>query len=234
MTITTLASSSKGNCYRVEASGHVLLLEAGIPIWKIQRGLGFRASELDGVLISHGHRDHACGVPGALFSGLDVYMTGGTAGELGLKENHRLHIIKPYEAFKIGPWHILPFAAMHDSADPVGYLIGNGKEKLLFLTDSHYCADRFTGLTDIMLEINFAEDILTEQEEAGLIHPNMAHRVRTSHMSLERAKELLGANDLSKVVQITLIHLSASNSDAMRFQREVQELTGIPTEIAQE
>ena len=45
-------------------------------------------------------------------------------------------------------------------------------------------------------------------------------------------KELLKANDLSKVQQIWLLHLSDGNSDEKRFKREIQELTGKPTFIA--
>lgn len=51
-----IASSSKGNCYIVEAEGSKpLLLEAGIPIKKIREALNFGLSNLAGCLISHEH-----------------------------------------------------------------------------------------------------------------------------------------------------------------------------------
>jgi hypothetical protein len=40
------------------------------------------------------------------------------------------------------------------------------------------------------------------------------------------------ANDLSKVQEIWLLHLSDGNSDADRFKREIQELTGKPVYVA--
>lgn len=43
---------------------------------------------------------------------------------------------------------------------------------------------------------------------------------------LENVKKFLLANDLSKVEAIFLLHLSDNNSNAERFKREVQELTG--------
>ena len=46
------------------------------------------------------------------------------------------------------------------------------------------------------------------------------------------ADEMLKANDLSKVEEIHLLHLSSANSDAEGFKRQVQSLTGIPTYIA--
>jgi hypothetical protein len=45
-------------------------------------------------------------------------------------------------------------------------------------------------------------------------------------MSLETCKGFLRANDLSRVQEIWLLHLSDANSDAARFKREIQELTG--------
>lgn len=52
-------------------------------------------------------------------------------------------------------------------------------------------------------------------------------------MSLETAKEFLRANDLSRVQEIWLLHLSDDNSDAERFKREIQGLTDKPVYVAQ-
>jgi phosphoribosyl 1,2-cyclic phosphodiesterase len=56
-------------------------------------------------------------------------------------------------------------------------------------------------------------------------------RVMRSHFSLDNVKEFLRANDLSKVKEIHLLHLSDGNSDEARFKREIQELTGKPVFI---
>jgi hypothetical protein len=45
-------------------------------------------------------------------------------------------------------------------------------------------------------------------------------------------KEFFKVNDLSKVQEIYLLHLSSGNSDAVRFKREFAELTGKPVYIA--
>ena len=56
MKFTPIASSSRGNCYIVEAEGNKpLLIEAGIPIKKIREALNFGLSNLAGCLISHEH-----------------------------------------------------------------------------------------------------------------------------------------------------------------------------------
>jgi DNA-binding transcriptional MerR regulator len=54
----------------------------------------------------------------------------------------------------------------------------------------------------------------------------MKKRLLRLHFSLENVKEFLRANDLSKVQEIWLLHLSDNNSDEERFKREIMELTG--------
>ena len=51
-------------------------------------------------------------------------------------------------------------------------------------------------------------------------------------MELKTVKDFLSANDLSKVIEIHLIHLSSANSDAERFRKEIQAITGKPVYIA--
>lgn len=55
MVLKVLASSSKGNCYILESSGKKLLLECGINIKDIKRGLNFDFREVVGCLVSHEH-----------------------------------------------------------------------------------------------------------------------------------------------------------------------------------
>ena len=51
-------------------------------------------------------------------------------------------------------------------------------------------------------------------------------------MSLENFIEFLRANDMSRVRQIYLLHLSDGNSDAEGFKRRVQQETGAEVYIA--
>jgi phosphoribosyl 1,2-cyclic phosphodiesterase len=165
-------------------------------------------------------------------AGIDCYMSRGTAEALGLS-GHRLHIIKARQQFRIGTWTILPFETQHDSAEPVGFLLANQYgDKLLYATDTYYIRYRFRGLTHIMIETNYSLDILKRNVEAGAVPNELKSRILKSHFSLENVKRFLQANDLSKVQEIWLLHLSEQNSCEKRFKEEVQKITGKPTYIA--
>jgi phosphoribosyl 1,2-cyclic phosphodiesterase len=60
----------------------------------------------------------------------------------------------------------------------------------------------------------------------------MRKRLLRSHFSLENVLEFLRANDMSKVQEIYLLHLSDNNSDEAMFKRRVQEVTGKPVYVA--
>lgn len=231
MEFTAFASGSAGNLYRVSNGASSLLIEAGLPLKQIRQALDFRLSEIRGVCLTHEHMDHARGAADVMKAGADLFCTAGTADALGLS-GHRLHIIEPLRQFSVGTWTVLPFPVDHDAAQPVGYLLASGDAKALYLTDAPYCRYTFQGLTHIALEVNYSLDILDENVASGAVAHELRNRIRKSHMSLETALDLLRANDLSCVEGIHLLHLSDANSDAERFRREVQALTGKPTYIA--
>lgn len=223
--IKALASSSKGNCYRVTDGRTPLLLECGINYKDIQKGLDFQMSSIAGCLVTHEHNDHVKSIKDVLKAGIDLYGSKGTFETLTIT-HHRLKPVKAREQFQIGTWTILPFEVEHDVSEPIGYLLANQQgEKLLFATDTYYIRYKFKGITHFMVECNYSLEILNENVAAGLIDKGRKKRLMRSHFSLENVKEFFKANDLSKVQEIWLLHLSDSNSDADLFKREIQELT---------
>jgi len=229
--IKALASGSRGNCYYVTDGIAPVLLECGIGWKEIQRGLNFRTSQLASCLVSHEHKDHSKAVKDMMKAGIDCYMSQGTAEALEVS-GHRLHIIKAKQQFRIGTWTILPFETQHDAAEPLGFLLANRDgDKMLYATDTYYIRYRFQGLTHIAVECNYSLDILRANVEAGMVEPALKNRILKSHFSLENVKKFLLANDLSKVQEIWLLHLSDGNSDAERFKREVRAISGKPVYI---
>jgi phosphoribosyl 1,2-cyclic phosphodiesterase len=182
--------------------------------------------------MSHEHKDHSKAVTEVMKAGIDCYMSQGTAEAIGAT-GHRIKIVRSRETFQIGTWNILPFETQHDAKEPLGFLLVNqAGEKLLFTTDTYYIKYRFKGLHFIMVECNYSLDILRKNVESGLVPQALKDRILQSHFSLENVKGFLQANDLSRVREIWLIHLSGDNSDAERFKREIQELTGKAVYIA--
>lgn len=241
ITVETLGSSSKGNCYRLLSGGRALLLECGLPWKEIRRKLNFETSELDGCLVSHHHGDHSRSIKEVMAAGIDVFASLETFKNLDIQLSHRAHVI--HETLEngmfavchtapLGPWSVRPFDTVHDSPGSIGFFIEDRSgDKLLFLTDTAYCKYRFHRINIIMIEANFSEAILERNVNAGMIDPARAKRVRENHFSIEKVIDFLKANDLSRCRATHLLHLSDGNSDAEMFKKMVQEATGIPVKV---
>ncbi|GGB41452.1 MBL fold metallo-hydrolase [Lentibacillus populi] len=226
ISIKTLASGSKGNCYHITDGSTPLLLECGIPFKLIRKALDFKTSNIAGVLVTHEHKDHCAGLKGVTRAGINCYMSTGTAEATGYL-HHRIKTVQAKKKFEIGTWNVLPFDVQHDVSEPMGFLLQNKVgEKLLFATDTYYIRYSFPGLTHLLIECNYSMDILNENIASGRVHKGMKKRLIRSHFSLENVRDFLKANDLSKVKEIHLLHLSDSNSNEELFKREIQELTG--------
>ena len=226
-----LASGSKGNCYHLTDGTTEILLECGIPIKRIREGLDFRLSSVSACLVSHEHQDHAKAAADIMAAGIDVYASRGTIDALGLR-GHRLHPIQALQGFEIDSWRILPFDLVHDATEPLGFVCISGDERLLFATDTAYIKYLVPGLTHICIECNYDEETLSENVTQGKIDPVLRQRIVENHMSLDRVKAMLFANDLSNVEEIWLLHLSDENADAERFRKEIFWLTGRKVYVA--
>jgi phosphoribosyl 1,2-cyclic phosphodiesterase len=232
ISVQVVASGSGGNCYVVSDGATPLLLECGLPFRRIREALGFGVSRIAGCLVSHDHGDHSKAARDLAKAGVDVYTSAGTAEALGLV-GHRFHIARARVAFPIGSWTVLPFETVHDAAEPLGFLLTSGAEKLLFATDTAYLKFRFPGLTHIMVEANYDLPVLKANVAAGLVDREVKRRVLRSHMSIGTLCGFLRANDLSRLREVVLLHLSDDSGDAAGFARRVREIVGRPVRVAE-
>ncbi|AVR47225.1 MBL fold metallo-hydrolase [Christiangramia fulva] len=227
MKLKVVATGSKGNCYLLQGEKETLMIECGVNIREIKKALHFDFSKLSAVLVTHEHKDHAECIEDLTRLGVNVYATAGTFGSF---KSNRAKEVVAHNTFFVGGFKIMAFDVKHDAKDPVGYLIQHPEcGKVLFLTDTFYCPYTFRNLNNILIETNFSKAIIKEKLSEMEFLKN---RIYQSHMSLETAVEMLQANDLSKVNNIVLIHLSDSNSDERIFKETVHRATGKNVSVA--
>lgn len=235
MKLKILGSSSAGNGYLFDNGKEALLVECGMPYRMICEAVGFDLGRIAGAIVSHEHGDHARHIGKVLQMRIPCYMSTGTAKALSLEEHALVIHIEEGKTYRIGGFTIRGFAVEHDASEPLGYLIHHREMgTTLFATDTYYLRYRFGGLSNILLECNYREDILERNLEAGIISKPQRDRTIKSHMSYETCREVLEANDLKRVNNIVLIHLSEANSHAEDFRRGIGEQTGKSVHIAED
>jgi len=229
MVLKVIGSGSSGNCYLMDDGINVLIIEAGVRFKEVKKALGFDLSRVVGCIVTHAHADHGGFAQQYMDAGINVYADIGTILELGLK-GHRAIALDPMTLTsingftEISKFKVATFDVEHDADGPVGYLIENQyMGTALFVTDTHYIKYRFDHLDHLLIEANFSDEILDANVEKRSIHPKLADRIRSSHMSIGFVEEFIELNEL-KPQNTVLIHLSDSNSHAAEFKQRVEYL----------
>lgn len=237
MKLTVIGSRSDGNAYVLQNAGEALLLEAGLPFNKTLEALDYQLSKVVGCLVSHDHLDHANHVAEYLNNGVRVLASKGTTKGMTdrwlSKKIMRTPEVVPYNEdgtfaqFSLGGFTVVPFNTIHSTEEPTGFYIHHADiGTMLFATDTGYLPRPFAGLNNIMIEANYDAATLQERYLAGRISERRYTHTLKGHMCVDTTIEALRANDLSRVNNIILLHLSEENADPERFKAMVQMTTG--------
>ena len=131
MKLSSLASSSEGNCIYVGTKKTNVLVDCGVSAKRIENSLSeldLTVPEFDGILITHEHTDHIKGL-GVIARryGLPIFATGKTIDaifdykNLGKVDKSLFHSIEADKPFEIGDMKVNASHIWHDAADPVCY-----------------------------------------------------------------------------------------------------------------
>ena len=200
MIIHILASGSSGN---VALVNHSFLIDAGKSFnWTLKK-LNHKLP--DAIIITHEHLDHARAVRHFLQRAVDIFLTKGTADALGLVNRYNLHTFKAGEHFNLGGVDILPFNTFHDAAEPVGFILRQFGERVLFLTDSGKIPNLKGSFDKIFIEANYSTKVLLNSDT----NRALKQRILNNHLSIEQVQSFLAQHSNAEVTLLhqSLIHL---------------------------
>jgi len=218
MLLKCLGSSSQGNTYLLISENEVLVIEAGISFKEVKIALNHSINNIVGCLVSHSHLDHSKYMNEYVKAGIPVMFP-----------NFPKHAIPNKN---VGNFIVTPFDLIHDV--PIyGFHIHHPETgNTLFITDTGEIPYRFANLNQIIVEANYDEDIVNELMLNDKLNARGQNRVEASHLSIQKTLQFLSENDLSKVQNIVLTHLSSGSSNAKDFQQRTEKATGKTVTIA--
>ena len=221
MKLKCIATGSTGNCYTLTSdSGETLILDCGIPIKEIKKGLDWNIKDVVGVLCTHKHLDHSKSV-------LDLCKTG-------------FHTVVPYlifsksETFECGMkksnFKIDTFALTtidgnwtHTDANgepcPIyGFLIMHPEMgRMLYITDCELIKWKFKDINHILLGVNYDKDLVDTD------NPKANHVFR-GHLSIDTACDFVKANHSDGLQNVIMCHLSSENADRDSFIEKMKKV----------
>lgn len=207
MIVRNLGSGSGGNATVVAHEGRAILIDAGISRRRMLAGLDGMA--LEGILVTHVHRDHLGPQAGRL--GAPVWMDAANHRAAGDRlegaEVRHFHGA-PFEA---GPFRVTPFPVPHPGGQPWGtwgFRIERGALRVAYATDLGHApaevVEALSGAQVVFLESNHDPGM----ERASGRPPDLVEWVLsdTGHLSNEQCAEALSR--LGSPHTVILGHLS--------------------------
>jgi phosphoribosyl 1,2-cyclic phosphodiesterase len=98
--------------------------------------------------------------------------------------------------------------------------------RTVFLTDTFMLDFTFHDVNHYIVEVNYDKGLLFENIILGRESSVKGNRLLKTHMEVNDALDFFIKQDLSKVQNIILIHLSDTNSNEQQFLDEFKASTG--------
>ncbi len=232
MRFTVLGSGSTGNAVLISSEKTNVLVDAGMSAREILRRLGevgVGHTQLDGILITHEHGDHAGGLR-VLMSSVDCpvfisrptedsYYDTRAGGQNGDSESSKRRAalrdrtveIESTREFRIGDIDFEPFSVPHDAADNFGFAAKKDGVKVATLMDFGHITDlikqKLEGCDAIVVESNHSRDML---RACSVYTWDLKQRImsRTGHLSNEDLSDWLQNDFDGSARHVVLAHLS--------------------------
>ncbi len=218
--LTTLGSGSAGNAALIATEHCRLLVDGGLSARQLVARLelcGVRPEQLDGILLTHEHGDHVCGLEVLCRKfQVPIYCNALTAeairsgcDALGAHRNWR--IFRTGAEFTICDITVQTFPVPHDAVEPVGYTFHAGRSGLGFLTDlghpTKMLIERLREVHTLVIETNHDEKLL----QACQVRPwPVKQRImsRHGHLSNAAAAGVIEQLLCGQIERVVLGHLS--------------------------
>ena len=209
-TLKVINSGSSGNCYILTCNNEKLILDCGLPIKAIKKGLDFYLQGIQCVLVTHSHGDHSLSAEDFKKMGFNVWQPHIEYAEF---TSHRIY----HKVF--GKFSVKCFPLPHNGTDNFGFLIEVDGQKILYLTDFEYCPYAFAKqkINHILIECNYQQELVDRDL------PNYEHKIR-GHCSLATCKEFIKVNATDSLQTVILCHLGQETTEPMECVAEIQKI----------
>lgn len=241
VSVSVLASGSRGNSTVVQSSSTRILVDAGLSCretCKRMKAAGDDPLSLSAIVITHEHSDHVHGLAVlARKLNIPVYMTGAThhvwaravrdaTGEL--PEIPKLEFFSSGRKFQVGDIDVTPFTIPHDAADPVGFTFRAEGIRIGVATDLGYMpasvCDHLRGCDVLVLESNHDLEMLRVGPYPWSVKQRVMSRV--GHLSNTALAQFLASDYDGNAAYIVLAHLSEQNNHPEVARREAESALG--------
>ena len=205
MRFVVIQSGSKGNATLVIDKGRVLLIDMGVGLRVLKDALAkenLNMYNINAMLLTHEHWDHTSGIK--FLPPFPIYCTKETLNNENVVE------LEPYKEFVVEHFNILPVSTSHDVNNPLGFVIKNETETLVYLTDSGKITikslQKLKNADYYVIESNHDPDMLMATNRPMMLKRRILST--KGHLSNEQSATYMTKLVGDKTKEIILAHLS--------------------------
>ena len=241
VSVSVLASGSRGNSTVIESPQARILVDAGISCretFKRLKSIGLDPHSLSAVLITHEHSDHVSGLATlAKKLNVPVFMTGAThqAWARSLRDDvgelpklQKLEVFSAGRSFHIADVTVTAFTIPHDAADPVGFTFQAAGTKIAIATDLGYIpasvCDHLRKCDVLVVESNHDLEMLRVGPYPWSVKQRVMSRV--GHLSNESLAQFFAKDYDRGASYIVLAHLSEQNNHPEVARKAAEDALG--------
>ena len=217
--VTILGSGSRGNATLIEGQDTTVLIDAGFSARALKRRLemiGRRPQDIQALLLTHEHTDHASGAPSACAQfGWPMYATAGTLDALPDATSPSI-AINTQSAFSIGGLTVQATRVPHDAREAVALVITERSTgcRIGLATDLGHVPEslpqQFERLDVLIVESNHDDRMLAEGPYPWVLKRRIGSQL--GHLSNNQAAAFIATCVHSGLKNVVLAHLSATNN----------------------
>lgn len=221
--VTVLGSGSRGNSVLVESQDTTILIDAGFNPRALTKRLALasrRPEDVQALLLTHEHTDHACGAAAACARfKWPLHATSGTLSNLPdatTLAGGVMHAVSAHTAFVVGGMSIVATPVPHDATEAVALVITDNASgcRVGVATDlGHVPASmpaHFERLDVLVVESNHDERMLAEGPYPWMLKRRIGSQL--GHLSNRQAAAFIAQCVHRGLKSVVLAHLSETNN----------------------
>lgn len=212
MRYINVGSGSKGNSTIIYTSDTTVLIDLGVSkkrVVECLKTIGRTLDDVDGVLITHRHKDHTAHIDS--FESLFPHLYSGDSGVIA-EEYRESNTLSPFQEMTLKGLRITALPTSHDAPDSMGYVLeelSTGR-RLMYMTDTGFIPfrdlDSCRDCDYYILESNHDPEMLMRSDRNNWLKMRIIGD--QGHLSNQQCSHYLSMVVGKDTKEIALAHLS--------------------------
>lgn len=223
--LKVIGTGSRGNCLAVyDSRGKYILLDVGLPIKIILKGVEYNTKDCLAAFVSHVHLDHSKAINDCIQYGIPVY-----ANEEVCKKYPKCHLIDALGVCEFDGFKVRSFGVAHDVQNNAFTIDTIDGIRILYATDMSSVQWCSKNVNYAVIECNYSEEDLIN----NIVEDEESRSKYYNHFELNKCIHYLKHGIYNTELQgVILWHMSKTNIDVKKAVNKVKLELGFPNVYA--